>query len=101
MIRTGFAAYLGMLEVEIYHTHPLLKAFIMVLREQALDTKLRGDGKHTHVTMDPGCKEFYVLQWLTLCSVSSYCNVPRVESFSNFVTKYLLSFMLTSFVCQL
>ena len=28
-----------MLEVEIYRTHPLLRAFIMILEEQVHDTK--------------------------------------------------------------
>ena len=48
----GYKAYLGMLEVEIYHTHPLLKAFIMILQEQVHDTKSR------RVTMEKelGCK---------------------------------------------
>ena len=43
-----------MLEVELYHTHPLLKAFIMILQEQVRDTKLRSTSTDGHVNI--GCE---------------------------------------------
>ena len=54
----GYKAYLGMLEVEIYHTHPLLKAFIMILQEQVHDTKTRSSSTDGHVNI--GCKSKFL-----------------------------------------
>lgn len=48
-----------MLEVEICHTHPLLRAFIVILHEQVIDTKTRSsstDGPAAHITIESGCK---------------------------------------------
>lgn len=48
-----------MLELELYHGHPLLKAFIMILQEQVHDTKM-GKGAHYNngLVVEVGCECF-------------------------------------------
>ena len=38
---SGYQAYIGMMMVDIYHNHPLLKAAVEILRERVENTSFR------------------------------------------------------------
>ena len=54
MLFPGFAAYMGMLEVDATHNHPVLKGFIYILKTEVKDSKERHQGEGNNGDAEKG-----------------------------------------------